>query len=182
MLLMSGLDRATNDDTADKVAKKLESKLNNIASLGNSMAGIMAKIDNLNHAVSGQSDILAAGINRVVTRVDNSNQALSEGIMTTNDTLYNYGFASDDATFISIPGSIKSLLSDLHGRENSQSNSAVDGLLPKICDYSKRNLPHLMICKCGCGYELQLGQDLHGAGGHDGNVVPQSFRGTLVLY
>ena len=169
---------ALNDDTADKVAKKLESKLNNIDFLGTSMVDILAKIDNLENVVSGQSEVVTAGIDRVVNRVDNSNQALSEGIMATNDTLYSYGFASDAASFISIPDSIKALLSAPPGLENTQSHTKDVDLQPKACDYSKRNLPHLMICKCGCGYELQLGQVLHGVGGHDDNRVSQASRGS----
>ena len=169
---------ALNDDTADKVAKKLESKLNNIDFLGTSMVDILEKIDNLKNVVSGQSEVVTAGIDRVVNRVDNSNQALSEGIMATNDTLYSYGFASDAASFISIPDSIKALLSAPPGLENIQSHTTDVDLQPKVCDYSKRNLPHLMICKCGCGYELQLGQVLHGVGGNDDNRVSQASRGS----
>ena len=168
---------ALNDDTADKVAKKLESKLNNIDFLGTSMVDILAKIDNLKNVVSGQSEVVTAGIDRVVNRVDNSNQALSEGIMATNDTLYSYGFASDAASFISIPDSIKALLSAPPGLENTQSHTEDVDLQPKVCDYSRRNLPHLMICKCGCGYELQLGQVLHGVGGNDDTRVSQASRG-----
>ena len=169
---------ALNDDTADKVAKKLESKLNNIDFLGTSMVDILGKIDNLKNVVSGQSEVVTAGIDRVVNRVDNSNQALSEGIMATNDTLYSYGFASDAASFISIPDSIKALLSAPPGLENIQSHTTDVDLQPKVWDYSKRNLPHLMICKCGCGYELQLGQVLHGVGGNDDNRVSQASRGS----
>ena len=165
-----------NDDTADKVAKKLEVKLNSIASLGTTMADILVKIESINNAVSCQSMNVAAGFDRIVNRVDNSNQALSEGIMETNDALYNYGLANDDASFISIPDSIKSLLSVLQGLEDRSKNARVPP--QKVCDYSKQNLPPLMICKCGCGYELQLGQDLRGAGGHVGTGGPQADRGS----
>ena len=135
-----------NEDTADKVAKKLESKLCKLESFGASFDDIRAKIDSLSTAMSCQTEATTAGFDQLVERVDNSNQALSEGIMATNDTLDQFGLACDK-TSVDIPGCIKAMASAPPKPPST-----------KVCEYRSRNMKIIMACKCGCGYELQLDQ------------------------
>ena len=141
-----------NDDLADKLAKKIEAKLHVVSSLGTNVGKLLEKVESIGTAVTAFPSKLKDGFDHVAGLVDSSNSALSEGIMATNETLYNFGL-DDDGQRVNIPAGIHTLLSSL---ENSDDKAAPAA--PKVCIYSSNGLLPVFVCKCGCGNELQLGQ------------------------
>ena len=126
-----------NEDTADKILRMLEPKLRGLLD-------IQTKLDNINTRMNSVPMNMRTEFDRIAGLVENSNQALSEGVLATNDTLFNFGLSSDAKNMINIPDCIKILMStptsstDGRGR-TTETNS-------NTCWYSSNHLTPVFTC------------------------------------
>ena len=174
-----------NDDTSTKVVKRLDPKLSLLPAVNGNVASLLTMMTTLNTTIAGLPDIvgnkvetllstqtvaLGTKLEGVASRIDTSLDSLSEGVSTTNDVLGNFGMAEDENS-VDIPACIKSLV--------TLSQQAVDSPLPEDagstgvaqgCYYLSRQMLATLVCKCGCGFELQADNSLPGPG--NGGQVP----------
>ena len=94
-----------NDDTADKVVRKLDAKLAVLPAVHGNMGTVLAKVAELTTAIANVPNLLEG----VSSRIDTSHDSLSEGVSTTNDILSNFGMAEDE-NGLDIPACIRILM------------------------------------------------------------------------
>ena len=150
-----------NDDTADKVVKKLDAKLAVLPGVHGNVGTVLVKVAELNTAVTDLPNLLEG----MSSRFDTSHDSLSEGVSTTNDILNNFGMAEDENA-LNIPACIRILMERSEALMGAQlaapSPAPATSLAPASvgrgvgdCYFLQHKVVATFVCKCGCGYEIQ---------------------------
>ena len=167
--------KIVTDGIADKVVIKLTPKLEPIKAVQK------AAVDTLEFVKSLPIDKLPKILTEMNRRMESNFDAVSEGVTRIQDALDTFGITEGEES-VDIPEAVRYVFDVTRQHAQSYGTPVRDEPLSDICFYQANNIKNVvLVCKCGCDFEVTGAFHANEGGIEDEEVVEEEVPAVVAV-